>query len=96
MSKLGGRDMEDIYKEPNRKAWLKAEINRHEYARKRLSEAKAWLMIPKAEPEDVDIYLDEFLCVEDINAISELIDSLIEKEIYRFEGALWRMENADR
>ena len=52
-------------------------------------------MIPKAEPEDVDIYLDEFLCVEDINAISELIDSLIEKEIYRFEGALWRMENVD-
>jgi len=88
--------MEDIYKEPDRKAWLKAEINRHEYVRKRLSDAKAWLMIPKAEPEDVDIYLDEFLCVEDINAISELIDSLIEKEIYRFEGALWRMENADR
>lgn len=87
--------MEDIYKEPNRKAWLKAEINRYEYVRKRLSDAKAWLMIPKAEPEDVDIYLDEFLCMEDINAISELIDSLIEKEIYRFEGALWRMENAD-
>ena len=88
--------MEDIYKEPDRKAWLKAEINRHEYARKRLNEAKAWLMIPRTEPEEVDIYLDEFLCEEDIKAISELIDSLIEKEIYRFEGALWRMGNADR
>ena len=50
--------MEDIYKEPDRKAWLKAEINRHEYARQRLNEAKVWLMIPKAEPEDVDIYLE--------------------------------------
>ena len=88
--------MEDIYKEPDRKAWLKAELNRHKYARERLNEAKSWLMVPKADPEDVDIYLDEFLCLEDINAISELIDSLIEKEIYRFEGALWRMENADR
>ena len=89
--------MEDIYKEPDRKAWLKAEINRHEYARQRLNEAKAWLMIPKvtAEPEEVDIYLNEFLCEEDINAISELIDSLIEKEIYRFEGALWRMEKEE-
>ena len=87
--------MEDIYKEPDRKAWLKAEINRHEYARQRLNEAKAWLMIPRAEPEDVDIYLDEFLCEEDINAINELIDSLIEKEIYRFEGALWRMEKEE-
>lgn len=87
--------MEDIYKEPDRKAWLKAEINRHEYARQRLNEAKAWLMIPKVEPEEVDIYLDEFLCEEDINAINELIDSLIEKEIYRFEGALWRMEKEE-
>lgn len=87
--------MEDIYKEPDRKAWLKAEINRHEYARQRLNEAKARLMIPKVEPEEVDIYLDEFLCEEDINAISELIDSLIEKEIYRFEGALWRMEKEE-
>lgn len=82
--------MEDIYKEPDRKAWLRAEINRHEYARQRLNDAKAWLMIPK-EPGEKDIYLDEFLCEEDINAINELIDSLIEKEIYRFEGALWRM-----
>ena len=87
--------MEDIYKEPDRKAWLKAEINRHEYARQRLNEAKVWLMIPKVEPEEVDIYLDEFLCEEDINAISELIDSLIAKEIYRFEGALWRMEKEE-
>lgn len=87
--------MEDIYKEPDRKAWLKAEIKRHEYARQRLNDAKAWLMIPKAEPEDVDIYLDDILCEEDINAISELIDSLIEKEIYRFEGALWRMEKEE-
>ena len=87
--------MEDIYKEPDRKAWLRAEINRHEYARQRLNEAKAWLMIPKVEPGEKDVYLDDILCVEDINAISELIDSLIEKEIYRFEGALWRMENAD-
>lgn len=88
--------MEDIYKEPDRKAWLKAEINRHEYARERLNEAKNWLMIPKVEPGEKDIYLDDILCEEDINAISELIDSLIEKEIYRFEGALWRVENADR
>lgn len=87
--------MEDIYKEPDRKAWLKAEINRHEYARKRLNEVKAWLMIPKVEPEEVDIYLDDILCEEDINAISELVDSLIEKEIYRFEGALWRMEKEE-
>ena len=84
--------MEDIYKEPDRKAWLRAEINRHEYARQRLNDAKAWLMIPKVEPDETDIYLDDILCEEDINAISELIDSLIEKEIYRFEGALWRME----
>ena len=87
--------MEDIYKEPDRKAWLKAEINRHEYARLRLNDAKAWLLIPKVEPGEKDVYLDDILCVEDINAISELIDSLIEKEIYRFEGALWRVENAD-
>lgn len=87
--------MEDIYKEPDRKAWLKAEINRHEYARQRLNEAKAWLMIPKVEPGEKDIYLDDILCEEDINAISELIDSLIEKEIYRFEGALWRMEKEE-
>ena len=59
------------------------------------SSTKAWLMIPRAEPEDVDIYLDEFLCEEDINAINKLIDSLIEKEIYRFEGALWRMEKEE-
>lgn len=83
--------MEDIYKEPDRKAWLKAEINRHEYARQRLNEAKTWLMIPKVESDEKDIYLDDILCEEDIKAISELIDSLIEKEIYRFEGALWRM-----
>lgn len=87
--------MEDIYKEPDRKAWLKAEINRHEYARQRLNEAKAWLMIPKVEPGERDIYLDDILCEEDIKAISELIDSLIEKEIYRFEGALWRMEKEE-
>lgn len=87
--------MEDIYKEHDRKAWLKAEINRHEYARERLNEAKAWLMIPKVEPNEKDIYLDDILCEEDINAISELIDSLIEKEIYRFEGALWRMEKEE-
>ena len=87
--------MEDIYKEPDRKAWLKAEINRHEYVRKRLNEAKAWLMIPRVKPDEADIYLNNILYEEEINAISELIDSLIEKEIYRFEGALWRMENAD-
>ena len=87
--------MEDIYKEPDRKAWLKAEINRCEYARKRLNEAKAWLMIPEVNPGEVDIYLNNILYEEEINAISELIDSLIEKEIYRLEGALWRIENAD-
>lgn len=87
--------MEDIYKEPDRKAWLRAEINRHEYARQRLNKAKAWLMIPKVEPGEKDIYLDDILCEEDINAISELMDSLIEKEIYRFEGALWRMEKEE-
>ena len=87
--------MEDIYKEPDRKAWLKAEVNRHKYARERLNEAKAWLMIPKVKPGERDIYLADILYEEEVNAISELIDSLIEKEIYRFEGALWRVENAD-
>jgi hypothetical protein len=52
-------------------------------------------MIPKVEPEEEEIYLDEILCEEDINAIKELIDSLIEKEIYRFEGAIWRMEKEE-
>lgn len=87
--------MEDIYKESDRKAWLKSEISRLDYARKRLNEAKSWLMIPKVKPDEVDIYLNNILYEEEINAISELIDSLIEKEIYRFEGALWRIENAD-
>ena len=52
-------------------------------------------MIPKVKPDEADIYLNNILYEEEINAISELIDSLIEKEIYRFEGALWRMENVD-
>ena len=87
--------MEDIYKEPDRKAWLKSEISWLGYARKRLNEAKSRLMIPKVKPDEADIYLNNILYEEEINAISELIDSLIEKEIYRFEGALWRLENAD-
>lgn len=84
--------MEDIYKEHDRMRWLKSELQRHEYARQRFQDSKDWLMIPKVEPEEKEIYLDEILCEEDINAIRELIDSLIEKEIYRFEGAIWRME----
>ena len=73
------------------KTWNKSEIKRLEEGRQ-LIKKQADLL----KSDGTDVYLSELICQEEINAIAELIDSIIEKEILRNELSLARKDLRDR
>ena len=65
----------------------KRTIKRLEKARDIIRERKDLLRI-----DDTDVWIAEVICEEELSAIAELIDSIIEKEILRSEIAVYMAE----
>lgn len=65
----------------------KRTIKRLEKARDIIRERKDQLRI-----DDTDVWIAEVICEEELSAIAELIDSIIEKEILRSEIAVYMAE----
>lgn len=66
---------------------VKRTIKRLEKARTIIRERKDLLRI-----DDTDVWIAEVICEEELSAIAELIDSIIEKEILRSEIAVHMAE----
>lgn len=65
-------------------------------ARVALTKYKDLLKISTEDTDlENDLYLSELVCSEEFDAIMELVDSLLEKEILRCEIAIRNMESKD-
>lgn len=74
---------------------LKCEITKVKEAQKVLRDQRDWIKIEKVDGKG-DIYFGDLLYEEEIKAITELIDSLLEREIIRYEGAIWKIKAEER
>ena len=68
-----------------------------ERAKEIIHDKKSFLMIPAYEFDgDNDLYLEELLCEEEFDSIMELIDSCLERKIYREKLKIREYEDEER
>ena len=70
---------------------LKCAITKAKEAQQVLRDQRDWIKIERVDGKG-DIFFGDLLYEEEIKAITELIDSLLEREIVRYEGAIWKIK----
>lgn len=76
---------------------MQEDVRMRERTKEIIHDYKSYLMIPAYEFDgDNDIYLEEMLCEEEFDSIMELIDSCLERKIYREKLKIREYEDEER